>query len=193
ISAQYDHRQSLYQQLMRPTGGIVFLGDSITEGGAWSELLNEQNVRNRGIAGDVSSSLLRRLPTVLGLSPNKLFLMIGINDLLFVSVEEVVTNYKAIVQQIRSTLPDCQLYLQSVLPVNNEVRNIPIDNAEVRRLNAAIRQIAADNQLPYLDIHSLLVDDTGQLSADYTIDGIHINGAAYAKWSESLKGYLSVE
>ncbi len=190
ISAQYDHKKSLYQQLMSNKGGIIFLGDSITEAGEWSELFDTTSIRNRGIAGDVSSALFERLDDVIGLSPNKVFLMIGVNDLLFVSVEEVVKNYKAIVEKITTAVPTCQLYLQSVLPINTEVRNIPISNESIRSLNDAIQQIAKENKLQYLDIHSLLKDKQGNLKAQYTQDGIHINGEAYVVWSQAIKEHV---
>ena len=190
ISAQYDHKKSLYQQLMSKKGGTIFLGDSITEGGEWAELLGDSSIRNRGIAGDVSSALFKRLDDVIGLSPNKVFLMVGVNDLLFVSVEEVVENYEAIVEKITKELPNCQLYLQSVLPINAEVRNIPITNESIRSLNKAILQIAKENNLQYLDIHSLLKDEKGNLRAEYTQDGIHINGQAYVLWSQAIKEHV---
>jgi len=190
ISAQYDHKKNLYQQLMSKKGGIVFLGDSITEGGEWGELFDNNMIRNRGIAGDVSSALYGRLDDIIRLSPNKVFLMVGVNDLLFVSVDEVVKNYKAIVEKVTKEIPSCQLYLQSVLPINSEVRNIPISNKSIKSLNVAIQQIAKEKNLQYLDIHALLQDEKGNLKAQYTQDGIHINGEAYVVWSQAIKEHV---
>ena len=65
-------------------GGIVFLGDSITQG--WGEdfkgLFGDVNVVNRGISGDTSRGLLLRLKRdVIDLSPAAVVIMIGANDL----------------------------------------------------------------------------------------------------------------
>ena len=34
-------------------GKVIFLGNSITEGGNWKELLKDSTVINRGISGDI--------------------------------------------------------------------------------------------------------------------------------------------
>ena len=59
----------------------VFLGNSITDGGEWNELLANPRVKNRGISGDRSSWMLDRLDLIVGGQPRKLFLLIVTNDL----------------------------------------------------------------------------------------------------------------
>ena len=45
---------------------IVFIGNSITEGGKnWSEKFNIPNIRNRGIGGDVTDGVLERLDEII--------------------------------------------------------------------------------------------------------------------------------
>ena len=75
-------RRSLFEVLPIHSGDIVFLGNSITDGGEWNELLANPRVKNRGISGDRSGWLLDRLDPIVGGHPKKLFLMIGVNDLL---------------------------------------------------------------------------------------------------------------
>ena len=60
----------------------LFLGDSLTEYGNWRELFPGLDIKNRGIAGDTTDGVLHRLDGITALSPDKIFLMIGINDLL---------------------------------------------------------------------------------------------------------------
>ena len=63
-------------------GDIVFLGNSITAGGKdWSERLNQPNIKNRGIGGDVTEGVLARLDELIYFKPRTVFLLIGINDL----------------------------------------------------------------------------------------------------------------
>ena len=190
ISAQYDHKKSLFATLVNKKGGIVFLGDSITEAAEWAELLNKSNVRNRGIPGDVTSALLKRLDQVLQLSPDKIFLMIGINDLLFIPPNEVAANYRKIVEKIKKNLPMCTLYLESVLPINQQIRNIPIQKKDILALNQNIIQIAADFDLQYINLHPLLCNEAGDLDAKYSLDGIHINGEAYQIWAKAIQPYV---
>lgn len=62
-------------------GKIIFLGNSITEGGKWRQLLKDSTVINRGIAGDNTFGVLARLDELVKLKPASLFVLIGTNDL----------------------------------------------------------------------------------------------------------------
>ena len=44
-------RRSLFEKLPVTSKDIVFLGNSITDGGEWNELLANPRVKNRGISG----------------------------------------------------------------------------------------------------------------------------------------------
>ncbi|HKM18502.1 MAG TPA: GDSL-type esterase/lipase family protein, partial [Aliarcobacter sp.] len=59
---------------------IVMIGDSITDGAEWYELLQNSEVQNRGIGGDTTNGVLDRLNTI-NKSIKKAFIMIGINDI----------------------------------------------------------------------------------------------------------------
>ena len=55
-------------------GDIVFLGNSITQGGKnWSEKLDYPNIRNRGIGGDVTDGVLARLDEINYFRPKAVF------------------------------------------------------------------------------------------------------------------------
>ena len=75
-------------------GDVVFLGNSITQGGGdWSERLNYSNISNRGIGGDVTDGVLARLEEITFFKPKAVFLLIGINDLWNVSPEIPSEDY----------------------------------------------------------------------------------------------------
>ncbi len=194
LAGVYENRKNLFEHLPLPKGSIIFLGDSITEYGQWEELINHPNVKNRGISGDTTWGLLRRLKGITASQPKAIFLMIGINDFLFTDKTEIVENYTKIIQQIKSEAPHSQLFIQSVLPVNASVKNTVFDNEAILALNKSLQQIAKKEGLPYLNIHQQLLDDSGLLKAEYTADGVHINGAAYMVWkgivSPHLKAFL---
>ena len=61
---------------------VVFLGDSLTNGGRWSEAFIEKRVANRGIGGDTSQGILNRVDKVIALNPKTVYLMLGINDIM---------------------------------------------------------------------------------------------------------------
>src|SRR5919199_5722857 len=56
------------------TADIVMLGDSLTEEGNWTEVLPGWRVINRGIGGDTSAGVLKRLSEVIRRNPQVVFL-----------------------------------------------------------------------------------------------------------------------
>lgn len=60
-------------------GEIVFIGNSITEGGKnWSEKFNIPNIRNRGIGGDVTDGVLERLGEIIFLNQRPFLFLLGL-------------------------------------------------------------------------------------------------------------------
>lgn len=188
----YTHRKSLFERLPARPGAVVMLGDSETALCEWQELLGDSLVvLNRGISGDYMDGVWGRLDEVLRHKPLKIFLLIGVNDLFFGNKPDAIeARYRDIVQKIRHESPNTELILQSVLPVNNDVRSLPASNAEIQALNARVAQIAKDYALPYLDVYSQLTDASGNLSAKFTDDGIHLNGLGYFVWKKQIETYL---
>ena len=79
VALSYERWTSQFEHLEIQAGDVVFLGDSITEGGAWDELFPGVPVRNRGIGGDTTSGVLDRLDQITRGRPAKVFLKIGTN------------------------------------------------------------------------------------------------------------------
>jgi hypothetical protein len=76
---------------------VVMIGDSLTEMGIWDELLEGLSLINRGISGDDSAGVLKRLPEVLGRRPRVICLEIGSNDVQnAVPTQRIIENTKAI-------------------------------------------------------------------------------------------------
>ncbi len=191
LAGVYENRKDLFDHLTMQKGSIVFLGDSITEYGQWEELLQNPKVKNRGIAGDTTWGLLRRLSTITSTQPQAIFLMIGVNDFLFTDKSEIIENYTNIVQQIKTETPNSQLFIQSVLPINTNVKNTVFNNKEIKLLNQSLQQLAQKEGLIYIDIHQLLANEKGALAANFTADGVHINGAAYTIWKDTVSPYIT--
>ncbi len=193
IEKTYFHRKTLFEMLPQKNGAIIMLGNSITAGGEWTELLNNPNILNRGIPGDHCDGIRERLDEVLRHNPTKILLMAGINDLAFIPPSQVWPKYERLVNEILAKAPNTQLLLQSVLPVNNIVSPTAIDNEDVQALNEKIKAFASTKKLTFIDLYSVLQDLDGNLDAAYTLDGVHLNGAAYLKWAAVLNGELKME
>lgn len=187
IAGTYQHRTQILDQLPIDSTDIVFLGNSITEQGEWAEFFNNPNIKNRGIAGDFTDGILKRLPQILDGQPKQIFLMIGINDLLFHRPPHILKNYQDIINLILEKSPNTKLYIQSILPVNNQVKRTGLNNSDVLTLNEEIKKMAQKANLPFIDIYDLLKDKNGDLDEKFTKDGIHLNAAAYDIWVKELQ------
>ena len=178
LTAHYAMRAQQFEALPVTTGGTVVLGNSLIEQGLWSEWLGRP-VRNRGIAGDHVEALLARLETVEVLEPDTLFVLIGVNDLLFHPPEHVLELYESLQYRLDTNFPDTKIFWLSVLPVNNTVRDTKIDNAAIESLNTILRDRLTTSRITFIDAHSALLNADNRLTATYTDDGIHLNGAGY--------------
>jgi lysophospholipase L1-like esterase len=163
---------------------IVMLGDSITEGAEWNELLGIDGVANRGVYGDITQGIINRLENVIELEPEVCFIMAGINDLsIGIGVEETLKNYNKIADELSRNNID--VVIQSTLYVANGRFNWKRLNESVDKLNNGLKEMCDKNNLPYVDVNGKLSDD-GALNEEYTYDGIHLSGGGYKKWAELL-------
>jgi lysophospholipase L1-like esterase len=176
---------------------IVFLGDSLTDYCNWNELLQRNDVANRGVAGDTTEGLLNRLSSLKELNPSKIFILIGINDIQRnVDKSIIVNNYKQIIKEIKQSLPDSKIYIESILYVNPEKYNTKFYkdgkkiNEVVEEVNAELKNLAKEESVNYLDIASVITKNN-ELDTKYTTDGLHLNGAGYSKLKSILNEQIS--
>src|SRR6201996_5159166 len=124
-----EHRQPRLDQFAKEpvvTGRVIFLGNSITEMGNWKKVTGDTTVINRGIGGDITFAILKRLKDVTDRQPSKVFLLIGINDIGKDIPDAVIAdNELKIVKEIHDKCPQTKIYVESVLPVNSTVHNFP--------------------------------------------------------------------
>ena len=191
VSGNYENRINLFEVLPQDTAAIVFLGNSLTAYCEWAELFDNPRIKNRGIPGDYSSGVLKRLPRIIAMQPRQVFLMIGVNDLLFRSPAAILEYYEQIVAQVKKESPGTDLLLQSLLPINNQVRQTQINNNNIQLLNDGIRKITERENLTFINLYPLFLDKNGNLDAKYTDDGIHINGNAYLVWKAAIESYIN--
>lgn len=193
LSLHYRVRHCYFALPLHRSHPIVFLGDSMTDRGDWSQLYPQVNLVNRGIGGDTTLGLLQRLNQVIQLAPPKIFLMIGTNDLCYNrSIEDALDNYDKILGILHANLPDTKIYVESVLPFNDTLfpSNCLRTNENILRLNQGIRQLAYKFNDPYIDLVPDFQDSNGRLLAEYTVDGLHLNDTGYALWRDRLAPYV---
>lgn len=172
-------------------GKIVFLGNSITEGGKWKQLLKDSTVINRGIAGDNTFGLLARIDEIIKLKPSSLFVLIGTNDLSKkIPDEAVIENIFTAISKVKAGSPKTKIFIQSILPVNETVERFPQqfnNSMHINTINDQLARYAARMRYTYVDLYAKFIDSQGRLEARYTFDGLHLNAAGYLRWVEVLK------
>ena len=188
ITAMYDNpfyrdKTSHFDTLPQSDSEIIFLGDSLTDLCEWIELFRDARIKNRGICGDTTEGILNRLTNIVESRPQKLFIMIGINDLnQGKQVIEILNNYKLILKKIQENTPKTQVFIQSVLPLNSQKFPNHGVNEKVRELNTELEHLAKEFSFQYIDLHSSFLDSNNELDAQYTSDGVHLNGQGYLIW-----------
>lgn len=191
----YYQRATLFEKLPVDSDDIVFLGNSITDNCEWQELFDNPRIKNRGIGSDVSMGVYDRLEPIVQGKPAKIFLMIGINDVSHdLSTDSIVGNIARIVRKIHRDSPDTQLYIQSMLPINNtfgQYRKLVGKEPQIVEINRRLEQLAAAERCTYIDLYShLTAPGSTDLDPAYTNDGLHLLGDAYLVWKEVLLPYL---
>jgi lysophospholipase L1-like esterase len=187
----YDLRVAQFKMFPNSKKDIIFLGNSITAGVEWQELLGNPNVRNRGISGDITFGVLARLNEITEGKPAKVFILIGINDVAKGIPDSVTSaNHRRIVQYIKLHSPGTKIYLQTLLPVNKDFgKHAAHYNKDemILRINENLKKLAQEEKVELIDLYSKFLNSSGKLTDKYTYDGLHLTAEGYKHWSEILK------
>ncbi|MDR8390776.1 GDSL-type esterase/lipase family protein [Aliifodinibius sp. S!AR15-10] len=196
FGAYYYHKKSLFEALPNTSNEIILLGDSITDGNEWSELFGSSRLKNRGISGDVTEGILYRLSEVTESNPAQVFIMIGVNDLARgIPVDTVLSNYGKIIDQIREESPDTEIYIQSILPVNDEFPQFSSHTdktSQIKQANVGLTELAKKTGATFINLFDDFSTAEAKLNPNYTEDGLHLNGQGYVVWKSVIGSYMDL-
>lgn len=177
----------------------VFLGDSRTEGFSLYSGLKEGEYLY-SVGATVSSVFTKAteqtaagkvpmLDALAGMECSKIYIMLGVNELGWVSSQTFRDQYAKVIDRIQADHPDATVAIQSILPVSQaqDDKKTYVNNARIREYNALLEELAEEKGCVYLDIASAVSDETGCLRADWTFDGVHLNTAGCQAWLQYLK------
>jgi lysophospholipase L1-like esterase len=205
LGRYHQANQQLKQQPV-PSGRVVFMGDSITDGWNLSESFPGKPYVNRGISGQVTSQMLVRMyPDVINLKPAAMVLLAGTNDIArnngpvtLTMIEEDIMAMTELAQ-----LHGIKVLLSSVMPISDYPylrqqgappapvvpggRGAPPRQkmtegrppSDILKLNAWMKEYAAKVNAIYVDYYSAMVDDQGWLKDAISGDGLHPNAEGY--------------
>lgn len=164
---------------------VVMVGDSITAFAEWSEMLRGINVVNRGIAGDTAKGIYERIDSIKALTPNKIFIMVGTNDVdRMASAGDIFSDYKKVLESLKET--NAEIYVSSTLLAG---RGFEKKNSVLTKLNLLLKEYSHANKMQFIDINKEFAPN-GFLKGGISLDGIHIDGPSYSKLAEIYHPYM---
>ncbi len=125
---------------------------------------------------------------------SKIYLMFGINELGFDSVEGFIRSYKKLIDSVRKIMPDSVIYVQSVLPVaksKDQTSNL-FTNHRAKKYNKHIIEMCQEKKVFYIDAYSAFEGEGGYLPEAISSDGIHFGKDVCDNWLTYL-AYRTLE
>lgn len=189
----YDSMVMFHQRMDGnvPSGSVVFIGDSLTQGLCVSAVASP--AVNYGIGSDTTSGVIKRMGAYKSLQRAKIIVFaIGFNDMKTKSNELILKNYSEI---IKGTPPEVPLIISAVLPIDEDVVKYEWPGGRsgfkerANKLNMGLKMLSEGSpRIHYVNAASLLVDANGNLLDKFHCgDGIHLNSDGNRIWIQCLK------
>lgn len=185
---KYKQEMDLYK-VYRKEGKIVMLGNSITYRCNWNELLNRDDVINRGIGSDTTEGFLNRLEFVYNTNPEICFIMGGINDIYKgENPKMIVNNLASLIDSLKAK--NIKPVIQSILYVAEDCPNAEQLNKQIETTNQLIEKMCLSKKELFWNLNKTL-NNEDYLREEYSFDGIHLTFEAYKKWGHRITQFLN--
>ncbi len=161
----------------------VFIGDSITEGFAFYEILPRESVIAG--AGATAGFTYDDIGTLVEKKPDNVFIMLGSCDMLMPvdDPKELFRNdLTKLINKIKEDSPDSKIYIQSITPVTQEALAQEPRYQGIEEYNEVLKELATNLAVNYVDIGELVKENLSL----YAEDGIHFKKEFYQLWLESI-------
>lgn len=193
----YQLQLEMYDVYKTQQADIVMLGNSLTHGANWNELVGRNNIVERGIVSDITEGMLNRLDHVFKLNPKMVFILAGLNDIYqWIPTEQIYNNYVRILTQLQAKgiKPVIQSTLYAGKRWGAEWNITPADNSgrnkEVDKLNRLLKVYAKRLNIEYID----LIPKMSRLhfmKDELTHDGLHLNAQGFKIWGQEVEKVLN--
>lgn len=166
----------------------VILGDSISESISYYSVLSENNVV--AVKGLTVYKARKQIPNVISKSPKKLFILLGNNDLFEEKLTEnqFIKQYSILIDNLEKSLPNCKIYILSILPVTDkaEKENPFLNDKRILSFNDAIKSMTEKYSLNYINILPVIQGKENL----YEPDGIHFKYDFYKYLLSYIETYI---
>ena len=179
---------------------VAFIGDSRTQGLiVYNGLKDIQDYSYVGLMVDtavtkkfIKTSNGEKITLIQDMKNKNIktvYIMLGVNELGWSYPEVFKVKYKELIDEIRKVKPNCNIYVQSILPVtkSRDQTDKIFNNNRIDMFNKLIKEVANEKKVTYLDVSNALADSNGYLPESVSPDGIHISKGYCEKWLTYLK------
>ncbi|MBK9174899.1 MAG: hypothetical protein IPM46_00895 [Flavobacteriales bacterium] len=181
--SRVEARAELLDQLPIDTGDVVLLGDSHFENLPIGELFPSARIRNRGMSGQTTAGALARCGPLLRSRPTRVIILLGANDVVRgTGLNSQMRSMSALIDSLAGH--EIATALVSV-PPNTD----PRVQARIEERNQAVRQLAQERGLPFIELDAMLKRD-GVLDPSLTFDGLHLNARGSRILADALAPHL---
>ena len=164
---------------------LIFMGDSLIFRYNIKQFFPEFTSLNRGIGGDTTFGLEKRLKVSCFDVKSKIVLMlIGINN-----IKTMFENYENILIKLKNNINDRKIIICSLIPMskrNKKNNKFAVEN------NKKLKILAQKYDFIFLDLYKPLLDiKTNQIIDTFTIDGLHFSFEGYKVITQEIKNVLN--
>jgi len=188
------HEVFIAEGQAKPDCGVLFLGDSITDGwrgkpkAIFEAAFGAHKPLNFGISGDRTQHLLWRIQNgeLDALKPKAAVIMIGTNNIGQKDPEpaaSAIAGIQAIVAHLKKATPGTKILLLGVFP-RGEKPDHP-HRAQIKEINDAIAKIEG---VRFLDIGPRFLQPDGSIAKEIMPDFLHLSEKGYQIWADAIKG-----
>ena len=154
----------------------VFIGDSITEGFAFNEILPSENVM-AGAGATAGYIYEEYMDDLAGKKPDNVFIMLGSDDMLMPADDPkalFANDLTKLINKIKEEAPGAKIYLQFITPVTQEaLKQYPRYKGD--EYNKLLKELADKLSANYVNIGAI-VKENPDLFAE---DGVHFKKEFY--------------
>lgn len=124
---------------------------------------------------------------------DKVYIMLGMNDIGLYGIEDTVENYRTLVKRILDKSPSVKIYVQSMTPMTStsEIMGDTLNNPNIKVYNGLLSKMCLENGWTFIDVASVMYDEAGEnLKHEYCSDpdglGVHFTEEGCKIWIEYL-------
>lgn len=188
VKLYYENKLKLYEEENEKFEDyeidVAFIGDSLTDAYDLEKYYPEFVVSNRGIGGETTIGLEKRMQvSVYDLKPKVVVMLIGANNM-----DSMFNNYENLLIGLSENLPNTKVVLLSLTAMGD---NWGRKNQLAAFNNVKIRKLAEKYNYHFIDLYTPLLDvTTNEVYDGYTIDGGHFTELGYDVVTNLIKPVL---